>query len=233
VSNSPLVNPTIFQPWTTDVRAWEIAQERFRANEVFWRYGELAALVSMWSVKDFQAGLVQECPPATWVTSWSVRSTSSPLLRSARPASGSSTPGPTVGSRASWSSPRCGPGARSRPCGTAGAKLSVRKGRSPSRHELSPGQGLCLPGDGYRFQVGSWSGSHLASGFETQSHSETAISFVANVAREERPALRPISSRLVPTSWSSSSTPLTCVGHPRTTPHPPCKVPSTKSVSFC
>lgn len=45
-------------------------------------------------------------------------------------------------------------------------------------------------GDGYRFQVLSWSGSHLASGFSSKPHTDTALTFVCNVARED-PASSP------------------------------------------
>ena len=186
MSNPPLVNPTIFQPWTTDVRAWEIAQERFRANEVFWRYGELAALVSMWSVKDFQAGLVQECPTCNLGDLVVSSVYQQPAFEKCPTCFGVKYAGPHGGVKSFLVKPTLW---------TWGEEQTLWDRRGETERQEGtvtfPGTSFLqvrdyvFRGDGYRFQVLSWSGSHLASGFETQSHSETAISFVANVAREE------------------------------------------------
>ena len=47
--------------YVLDVKNWEIQNERTRVNQAFYRYGEYAIFVIMWTRLDYEAGLVGRC----------------------------------------------------------------------------------------------------------------------------------------------------------------------------
>jgi hypothetical protein len=187
----PAVNPAVRQPWSQDPKAWEIANERFRANEAFWRFGELAALVSMWSLKDFQAGLVEACPTCNMSDLVISSVYQQPSYSKCPTCFGVKYAGPHGGVKSLLIKPTLW---------TWGEENTFwdRRGQAERQEGTVtiPGTSFLqvrdyiFRGDGYRFQVLSWSGSHLASGFETQAHTSNALTYACQVARED-PATSP------------------------------------------
>jgi hypothetical protein len=187
----PAVNPAIRQPWAADVRAWEVANERFRANEAFWRFGELAALVSMWSLKDFQAGRVGACPTCNFNDNVISSVYVQPSFEKCPTCFGVKYAGAHGGVKSFLIKPTLW---------TWGEENTQWERRGEVERQegsvIVPGTSFLqvrdyvFRGDGYRFQVLSWTGSHLASGLSSKAHTATALTYVCNVARED-PASSP------------------------------------------
>ena len=182
----PSVNQVWMQPWAADPKFYEVAQEQWRSEEAMWRYGELAALVSMWSVKDYEAGECKLCPTCN-LGDPAVQSVyKQPAYEKCPTCYGALYVGPHGGVKAFLVKPSIW---------TWGEENTAwgRRGETERQegNVTFPGSSFLqvrdyiFRGDGYRFQVTNWSGTHLATGFMTQSHTQTAVSYVAQVAREE------------------------------------------------
>lgn len=180
------VNTATRQPWTQDVKAWEIYNERLRANEAFWRFGELAALVSMWSLKDFQAGLVEPCPTCNFGDDTISSVYQQPSYSKCPTCFGVKYAGPHGGVKSLMIKPTLWTWGEENTLWDRRGQVERQEGNvtTPGTSFMQV-RDFIFRGDGYRFQVLSWSGSHLASGFETQAHTSNALTYQYQVARED------------------------------------------------
>ena len=182
----PAVNPAVRQPWAADVRAWEMANERFRANEALWRFGELAALVSMWSLKDFQAGLVEACPTCNMSDLVISSVYQQPSYSKCPTCFGVKYAGAHGGVKSFLMKPTLWTWGEENTFWDRRGEAERQEGTVtiPGTSYLQV-RDFVFRGNGYRYQVLSWTGSHLASGFSSKAHTDTALTFVCQVARED------------------------------------------------
>jgi hypothetical protein len=180
------VNPTIRQPWARDTRAWEIANERYRANEALWQFGELAALVSMWSIKDFQAGLVEACPTCNFGDNVISSVYEQPSYSKCPTCFGVKYAGPHGGVKSFLMKPTIWTWGEEQTLWDRRGEVERQEGNVtvPGTSFLQV-RDYIFRGDGFRFMVMSWTGSHLHSGFETQAHTANALTYQCQVSRED------------------------------------------------
>jgi len=182
----PNINQVAMQPWTADPRPYEVLQQQWLAQEAMWHYGELVALVSMWSVKDYAAGNCALCTTCNLGDPNIQAAYKQPGYEKCPTCYGALYVGPHGGVKSFFIRPSLW---------TWGEENTVwgRRGETERQEGnviLPAGtyvqvRDYIFRGDGYRFQVNSWSGAHLSTGLQAQSHTETAMAYTVQVAREE------------------------------------------------
>ena len=174
------------QPWTSDPRPYEVAQQQWLAQESMWHYGELAALVSMWSVKDFANGACQVCPTCN-LGDPNIQSVyAQPGYEKCPTCFGALYVGPHGGVKSFLVRPSLWTwGEENTMWGRKGVTERQEGNVIFGAQTYLQVRDYVFRGDGYRFQVTAWSGQHLATGLQSQSHLQTAITYTAQVSREE------------------------------------------------
>lgn len=160
--------------------------ERRRATEGMYRFGELAAFVSMWSINDFNAGLVAHCTNCLDNNDEVIAGVfNQPSYEDCAVCYGTRMSGPHGGVKSFLIRPSLW---------TWGEDQTVWDRRGQVEHQegtvTTTGdtflqvRDFIFRGDGYRFMVASWSGSHLTTGMVSPPHSNTAVTMTYQVARE-------------------------------------------------
>jgi hypothetical protein len=167
-----------------DAKHWELENERFRHDQALYRYGEYAIFVTMWTMQDFEAGLVARCstcyqPQGALEGTWQ-----QPAYFKCPNCLGTSFQGgyKAILVRPSlwqWNEPTLSMVQR----GVINTNTATVQSTSDFR--LQP-KDYIIRGDGSRWQSQEVSGDHLDTGFGTQSGIWNATAFIySNVTRED------------------------------------------------
>lgn len=167
-----------------DVKNWEIENERARHDQALYRYGEYAIFVLMWTVQDFEANLVGRCKTC-YVPSEPVSDTwKQPAYFKCPDCLGTSFEGgyKAILVRPSlweWDEPKLQQDKR------GVINTNVATVQTTADFRMQP-KDYVIRGDGSRWQIQAMEGTHLDTGFGTQSGIWDATQFTyTNVTRED------------------------------------------------
>ncbi len=169
------------QQWVADIQMWDIQRERVTHDEALYRLGEYACFVLMWTIRDFEAGLVARCSVCYLDLGIIADTYKQPSQDKCPNCFGTTFEG---GYKALLVRPSLW-------------QWTEQVLNQDKRGDVETSQGTvnttadfrCQPrdyvfrSDGQRFKIQSVDGERLVTGFGIQSHSATAIGYTYGIVR--------------------------------------------------
>lgn len=158
-----------------DPQRFAVDQERFRHDGALYQYGEYATFVLMWSLPDFEAGLVDRCPKCYVAVDRAAEAYGQPARRKCDSCFGTTFEG---GYRAKIVRPSLWDhNERDRREHVKGEiEVSTASVQSTADFQMRTGDYI-IRADNGRWQVRSKGTNHLRTGFETPTGIRTALGY--------------------------------------------------------